>query len=337
MLIHIDNALDPGEKQEAVSKIAVILPSLTRETDIKGWYKQGSIMGIVLTETDGTGAVILLDNIRGELLAQMHIDIVRRIEISLHAFPGEQGTDPTDGPVDMTLYSDLSQKIAARRISLIMKRVIDVFGSLTGIILFSLFFLIVPIWIRITTKGPALFRQKRVGQFGKVFTMLKFRTMKVDCDPQIHKEYIRKLIQEKSCYSGDNGNGANNGNGNGDLKPVYKICDDPRITPIGRYLRKTSLDELPQFLNVLWGEMSLVGPRPPIPYELENYDPWHWRRIFEVKPGITGLWQVKGRSSTNFDEMVRLDLQYSREWSIWLDLKIIFTTPIVLFSGKGGY
>ncbi len=120
-------------------------------------------------------------------------------------------------------------------------------------------------------------------------------------------------------------------------KVVYKITNDPRITPLGRFLRKTSLDELPQFINVLKGEMSLVGPRPPIPYELENYDAWHRHRLLGKKPGITGLWQVKGRSKTTFDSMVRLDLQYIREWSLWLDVKLLLQTPLAVLRGKGAY
>jgi lipopolysaccharide/colanic/teichoic acid biosynthesis glycosyltransferase len=150
--------------------------------------------------------------------------------------------------------------------------------------------------------------------------------MSVNNDPGIHQEYIKNFILEKKSYASGP-----------ETALVYKIKDDPRVTPLGRFLRKTSLDELPQFLNVLKGDMSLVGPRPPIPYELENYDLWHRRRIMEIKPGITGLWQVEGRSSTTFDEMVRLDLKYAKEWSLWLDIKILLKTPWVVFSGKGAY
>ena len=118
---------------------------------------------------------------------------------------------------------------------------------------------------------------------------------------------------------------------------MFKITDDPRVTPVGRFLRRTSLDELPQFLNVLLGEMSLVGPRPPLPYEVEAYDVWHRRRLLEARPGITGLWQVNGRSRTKFDDMVRLDLQYARKQSLWLDLKILLRTPAAVVSGDGAY
>ena len=140
----------------------------------------------------------------------------------------------------------------------------------------------------------------------------------------IHSEYIKKLINDDSAWEGGE-------------KKVYKISDDPRVTRVGRFLRKTSLDELPQFLNVLTGDMSLVGPRPPIPYEIECYELWHWRRIMEAKPGLTGLWQVSGRSSRSYNEMVRLDIRYIERWSFWLDLKIILLTPFAMLSSKDAY
>ena len=131
--------------------------------------------------------------------------------------------------------------------------------------------------------------------------------------------------------------GSHDGKAAGGAKPVYKMTDDPRITRIGRILRRTSLDELPQFINVLGGEMSLVGPRPPLAYEYEEYDFWHRRRVLEIKPGITGLWQVKGRSRVKFDDMVRLDLQYARGWSLWLDIQILAQTPLAVVFGDGAY
>jgi lipopolysaccharide/colanic/teichoic acid biosynthesis glycosyltransferase len=185
-------------------------------------------------------------------------------------------------------------------------------------------FLAIAIAIKLTSKGPVLFKQKRVGQYGVGFTFLKFRSMRFLNDPKIHQEYVKRLIAGKDDCKQADGNGG-----------AYKLQHDPRITPLGRFLRRTSLDELPQFFNVLRGDMSLVGPRPPIPYETEVYDIWHRRRFFEVKPGITGLWQVKGRSKVKFDDMVRLDIQYTREWSLGLDLKILLETPGALFFGKG--
>jgi lipopolysaccharide/colanic/teichoic acid biosynthesis glycosyltransferase len=145
-------------------------------------------------------------------------------------------------------------------------------------------------------------------------------------DAKIHRDYVRELISGNEAHQEQKGHSG-----------VYKLKDDPRVTPVGRFLRKISLDELPQFFNVLKGEMSLVGPRPPIPYEVEAYDIWHRRRFLEVKPGITGLWQVEGRSKVKFDEMVRLDLKYAKTWSPWLDIKILLRTPTAVLRGDGAY
>ena len=209
----------------------------------------------------------------------------------------------------------------------LLKRMIDVFGSVFGLILFSPLMVLIALMIKISSRGPILFKQKRVGYLGKKFIFLKFRTMYVNSDEIVHKEYVKKLIQGKTEE-------INNGT---EDKPLYKLEDDSRITSVGKILRKLSLDELPQFLNVLSGSMSLVGPRPPIQYELEEYKNWHHRRIMEVRPGITGLWQVYGRSRTTFDQMVRLDIQYIRTQSLWLDMKIFLKTPFAMISGKGAY
>jgi lipopolysaccharide/colanic/teichoic acid biosynthesis glycosyltransferase len=152
--------------------------------------------------------------------------------------------------------------------------------------------------------------------------------MYVNNNPDVHKEFVHNLISKKSSLQAGN---------DGAEQKIYKITNDKRVTPLGKILRKTSLDELPQFINVLIGDMSLAGPRPPIPYELEDYDIWHRCRIMEVKPGITGLWQVEGRSSTTFDEMVRLDIKYARTWSLWMDIKILLKTPLAVVAGKGAY
>jgi lipopolysaccharide/colanic/teichoic acid biosynthesis glycosyltransferase len=151
--------------------------------------------------------------------------------------------------------------------------------------------------------------------------------MYVNNAPTIHQEYVRDFIAgSKSAHTNDSS-----------AAPVYKIVSDPRVTPVGRFLRKTSLDELPQFWNVLIGDMSLVGPRPPVPYEYAIYEQWHRRRVLEVRPGITGLWQVNGRSRTTFDQMVRLDLQYATNWTFWLDLKILLKTPVAVITGAGAH
>jgi lipopolysaccharide/colanic/teichoic acid biosynthesis glycosyltransferase len=196
-----------------------------------------------------------------------------------------------------------------------------------ALIILSPIFLAIAIAIKLSSPGPILFRQKRIGQYGVPFTCLKFRSMHAVNDSQIHKEYVKRFIA---------GN-ADAGLSKASNEVVYKLTADPRVTRVGRLLRKTSLDELPQLINVLLGEMSLVGPRPPIPYELEAYDVWHRRRLLEVKPGITGLWQVNGRSRLRFDDMVRLDLKYAQAWSVGLDLKILLQTPRAVFSGDGAH
>ena len=257
------------------------------------------------------------------------LERVNKVEITLYRFPEENDDQGPDNAPDSTLYPDIGKREKSQRRSIIVKRTLDIIGSIGAMILFSPFFLFIPLCIKLTSKGPILFKQERIGQFGKKFTFLKFRSMYINNDSKIHQNYVKKLILEQSSYDAE-------GSSKGKVG-VYKIKDDPRITSVGKFLRKTSLDELPQFYNVLRGEMSLVGPRPPVAYETEIYDIWHRRRIMEVKPGITGLWQTNGRSSTNFDEMVRLDIQYIVRWSLWLDIKILFQTPWVILRGKGAY
>jgi lipopolysaccharide/colanic/teichoic acid biosynthesis glycosyltransferase len=203
------------------------------------------------------------------------------------------------------------------------KRAIDILGSAALLLLLAPVLLITAALVKLKSPGPVFFRQERVGRMMKSFTMLKFRTMHVNADSKIHQEYVSSLIKAKAASHGTSG------------EQVFKLTADPRVTPIGRILRKTSIDELPQLINVLRGEMSLVGPRPPLHYEVEQYQRWHCRRVLEAKPGLTGLWQVAGRSRTTFDEMVRLDLRYARTRSLWTDIKILLATPGAVFAGKG--
>ncbi len=229
------------------------------------------------------------------------------------------------GTLDLSCIFDLEAMGLPENWQLVIKRLIDIAGALFALIIFSPLMLLIAAAIKFTSKGPLLFKQERVGYQGKKFPFLKFRSMYTDCDESFHREYVKKLIQGKH----------NEINMGSDDQPCYKIKNDPRITPLGRLLRKSSMDELPQFFNVLMGHMSLVGPRPPIPYELANYQNWHMKRILDVKPGITGLWQVKGRSLTTFDEMVRMDLHYVKNWDLWLDIKILFSTVKVVLTGRG--
>ena len=200
------------------------------------------------------------------------------------------------------------------------KRALDIAGSLGLLALFSPVMLAIWAVVKRTSPGPVLHQQVRIGRRGEPFTMFKFRTMHVNAGHAVHQDYMAWFITSsgRTPRTGDE---------------VFKLTNDPRITPPGRFLRRTSLDELPQFWNVLRGDMSLVGPRPPLPFEVEQYQPWHRRRVLEAKPGITGTWQVKGRSRTTFDEMVRMDLEYARTHSLWTDIKILAATPRAMFKG----
>ncbi|MBC8018046.1 MAG: sugar transferase, partial [Verrucomicrobia bacterium] len=196
---------------------------------------------------------------------------------------------------------------------LLLKRCLDLAGALVGISITALLFPLIALAIKATSPGPLFFGQVRIGENGRRFTCWKFRSMYLDAEER--KQELMHLNEMAGA--------------------IFKIANDPRITPVGRFLRKTSLDELPQFWNVLLGEMSLVGTRPPTPDEVATYEDWHRRRIC-IKPGITGLWQVSGRSEiTDFDEIVRLDLRYIDRWNLWLDIKILLKTCWVVFARKG--
>jgi len=314
------------EQDAAIRPIAALLTSMTRETDIKGWYSEGRVIGVLFTEISSIDKQEIVKKIKNGLEGSLTPAQMEKITISIYDFPQKGGKDQGDPPADPVFYPEVRKKYGAHTGPFQVKRAVDIAGSIAGLILFSPFFLAIALLVKFTSPGPVLFRQERMGLYGKKFTFLKFRTMQANNDPRVHEEYVKNLIAGT----------VDAGSGDGST-PVFKITNDKRVTPVGRILRKTSLDELPQFINVLLGDMSLVGPRPPIPYEVQNYDIWHRCRVVEVKPGITGLWQVKGRSTTSFDEMVRLDIKYSREWSIWLDLKILALTPWAVFKGKGAY
>ena len=318
-----------GDKQGRILLDMVsALQGATRETDVTGWYATNSIVGIMFTE-------IVLDNnaVLSTILARigtvlgdrLDTDQFSRIKFSFHVFPDDWDSEDLNRPSNPTLYPDLETMQKSNRLSRATKRLVDVLGSLLLLMLLSPVFLVVAAAVKLTSRGPVLFRQKRIGELGTPFTFLKFRSMYTNNDSSEHKEYVRQLIAGQAEKKSAGGTGAG----------VFKLTNDPRITPVGRILRRTSLDELPQLINVLRGEMSLVGPRPPVPYEVEAYATWHRRRLLEAKPGITGLWQVEGRSRVEFDDMVRLDLRYARACSPLLDLKILLQTPKAVMSGDG--
>jgi len=330
VLVDVKRALDDGNKNRILGKIGVALTNSTRETDILGWYLENNLVGIIGTELGEASAKTiherLLEKLRAAFQQTVGKEKSSKISVSFHFFPEEYGKSDSNPAANVALYPDISRKEDSKKLAFGIKRAMDVVGSAAALLCFSPVLAAIAIAVKLSSKGPILFRQERLGQYGQTFTFLKFRSMYTNCDAKIHQEYVNQFISGQVGDTGADGS-----------KAVFKIQQDPRVTPIGRFIRRTSLDELPQFMNVLKGEMSLVGPRPPIAYEFRAYDLWHRRRVLEIKPGITGLWQVEGRSRTRFDDMVRLDLKYARGWSIWLDVKILIQTPSAVFSGDGAH
>lgn len=331
MLLDIRTSNSAPINRNGIDNIVSTLMVTTRETDITGWYQNDLVVGVMFTELiiDEKGSIVstILERVTTVLRSNLSFGQFNQISISFHLYPEDWDHNSSQRPSNPTLYPDLIKRDESRRWFCVMKRVMDIIGSLAALVLLSPIFVAVALAIKLTSEGPILFRQNRIGQHGKPFIFLKFRSMRVNNDPRAHREYVQKLIagtaeKQQSTAKGDG---------------VYKLIRDPRITRVGSLLRKTSLDELPQFLNVLQGTMSLVGPRPPVQYEVEAYDLWHRGRLLEAKPGITGLWQVNGRSRVKFDDMVRLDLKYARTWSPWLDLKILLRTPAAVVLGQGAH
>lgn len=327
MLIEVANQ-DSEKAAPALGTVMSVLLASSRDTDQVGWYRAKKTIGALFTGlVSGDKSAILmtiLSRATKTLREELNFEQFSKIAISLHYYPDDWDENGPGRPSNPALYPDISSQASTRQPLLILKRTIDVLGSLVLLAICLPFFLVIALAIKATSKGPILFRQSRVGHHGKQFVFLKFRSMYVNNDNSVHREFVTKLINKEA----ESGAGQS---------AVYKMIGDKRITPVGKFLRKTSLDELPQFINVLRGEMSLVGPRPPIPYELAQYQTWHRRRLLEVKPGITGLWQVMGRSSVDFDSMVRLDLKYATSWSPLLDLKILLRTPLAVIRGSGAY
>jgi lipopolysaccharide/colanic/teichoic acid biosynthesis glycosyltransferase len=324
VLIHCEALIRKGAEQ-SIGEIGIALAAAVRVTDVTGWHRNRSVIGLVFTSFNGAGRTEVQSAISGKiqriLRECLHASEVSDAEVSYHFYPedGEPGRVGTnDSPISGSdnPASDFSQKSFA-----MAKRTIDIVGSLSALLVLSPAFLVISGLIKLTSAGPVFFRQQRLGRSGVAFTFLKFRSMVVTNDSGIHREYSQNLIRGKVASS----------------TGIYKIQKDPRVTPLGRILRATSLDELPQFINVLAGKMSLVGPRPPIPYEYECYQLWHRRRVFDAKPGITGKWQIHGRSRTTFDDMVRMDIQYIQERSIWGDILILLRTPFAVIGGHGAY
>jgi exopolysaccharide biosynthesis polyprenyl glycosylphosphotransferase len=308
-----------GGGYAVVTDLLDLLNRNKRETDTLGQLGKDRV-GIMLPDTNEDGMEAFTRNVSGAI-AHLPVSMISG------TYPGHlfenllnEGREPTE-----TLAYFLEEHVELSGTTAFAKRVIDVVGALAALVVFSPIMIATAIAVAVTSPGPVIFRQKRLGKGGVPFTFYKFRSMRAGADDRIHREYTASLIEGKL----DNVN-----QGDKD-RPLYKMSADPRITNVGRLIRKTSVDELPQIFNVLKGDMSLVGPRPPLPYEAEKYQSWHLRRVLEIRPGITGLWQVEGRSTTSFDDMVRLDLRYIRECSIWLDLKILLKTVLVVLRRDG--
>jgi lipopolysaccharide/colanic/teichoic acid biosynthesis glycosyltransferase len=308
--------------------VAQALSAVKSEIDILGWFERDSVMGLIVPEVDSAGLPATSERLEGafrmEITSRFEENLAERLSIRLRVYPEAQWLgDEERQPMDPFLYPELQSRHVRTANFQVLKRGMDILTSFLLLIILSPLFLAIAGLVKLSSRGPVLFHQMRIGQMMKPFMFLKFRTMYADCDHAIHQDYVSWFIsssgkaQEKEKHT------------------FFKMTNDSRITPIGHLLRKTSLDELPQLWNVLHGEMSLVGPRPPLGYELKKYKLWHRARVLEAKPGITGLWQVTGRSRTTFDDMVRLDLRYARGQSLWADIKILLATPAAVIKGSG--
>jgi exopolysaccharide biosynthesis polyprenyl glycosylphosphotransferase len=326
ILVNIGSSLPSDKNLAMLANIARALSLSTTDTDVIGWYRSNHVIGVMFTEIapDENKAVLttLLDRVIRTLREQFS-----EIGTSAHLYPDTWEHELDRRPSNPILYPDLAQRVESRRVLLLLKRGMDIFGSLLALVLLAPLFLVIALAIKLTSKGPVFFKQARNGEYGRPFVFIKFRSMYINNDVGVHRQWFHRFVSgQAETYQT---NGKNHG--------IFKMTIDPRVTKVGRILRRTSLDELPQFINVLKGDMSLVGPRPPIPYEVDAYKTWHRSRLLQAKPGITGLWQVNGRSRVTFDEMVRLDLTYARTWSLWLDIKILLQTPGAVFRGDGAY
>ena len=274
----------------------------------------------------GANEVIIADpNVNGDALFDVMIRCGRRRGVEFRIAPSLFNCLPRKTEIDqigvMPMIRLFREPLSSG--SRLLKRTFDILISSLAVTLLFPLWLVIAVLIKLDSKGPIFYTQERVGMDGRLFLVFKFRTMNVGADPETHRQYQRAFIAGRAE--------ANLGDGG---QPTYKLLADPRITRVGKLLRRTSLDEVPQLLNVLMGDMSIVGPRPPIPYEVEAYELWHRKRL-DMKPGLTGLWQVSGRNRLPFEEMVRLDLFYIENWSLLLDLKIILRTGLVMIGGEG--
>ncbi len=312
-------ALEKETDTESINTRAILdgIQTKIRNTDISGFINHKTI-GVLLPDTDENGANKLC-----EKLVNGHPQFsATTSSYPDHIFESLEKIGVIQPDAHPFELKDSMDNVWFK---LFFKRVLDIIGSIIGILILAPVMLVTALVIKVTSPGPVIFSQIRLGKKGIPFKFYKFRSMHVDMDDKIHREYIQNFI-----------NGHLEKINQGDAEePFYKMKADPRITRIGRFIRKTSIDEIPQFFNVLKGDMSLVGPRPPLSYEAEKYQSWHLRRIVDMKPGITGLWQIEGRSKTEWDDAVRLDIRYIQNWSLIMDLKILFKTVYIVLWCRG--
>ncbi len=308
-------AVDSGARGEQVSGLYEGVPIVS---DLAGLPE-------AIRESKANEVIIADSHVDGDALFDVMMRCGRRRGIEFRIAPSLFNCLPSKTEVDqigalpmIRLFREPLSDFARGT-----KRISDIAIAALMLALFSPFWLLIALLIKFDSKGPIFYTQERVGMDGRIFVVYKFRTMGVDADSEIHREYQRKFIAGHAE--------ANVGDA---MEPAYKLRDDPRITRVGRMLRRFSLDEVPQLFNVLRGDMSIVGPRPPIPYEVEAYELRHRKRL-DMKPGLTGLWQVSGRNRLPFEEMVKLDLFYIENWSLLFDLKIILRTVLVMLRGDG--
>jgi lipopolysaccharide/colanic/teichoic acid biosynthesis glycosyltransferase len=354
--------VEGGQAWQAILHSIEQFSRSSRLSDYWGWYDHDRL-GLVLPETMEEGARRVtsrfMDYLRDSRSARFRKSCLREDFLSVLEYPkvlkknvffNLAGNDIHGSPQPETQGSDGRDREAAahfegdaafceqisstggrrgkpfvHRMEKASRRGLDLALIFCGALFVIPIMILVSLLVKFTSRGPVLFRQSRVGQHGVPFNFLKFRTMYHNCDQAVHREYATQFVRNEAEPQKKDGH------------EYYKLLNDKRITPLGAFLRKTALDELPQLINVIRGEMSLVGPRPPIDYEVEKYQTWQLRRVLEVKPGITGLWQVVGRSTTTFNEQVRLDLQYVQRQSVWMNLWLLFKTIKVVLMRKGGF
>lgn len=324
-----------GKDPSDLRRLCHLISSRIRLTDDVGWFSDDHI-GVLLPDTPGTGAWAFVKDLQRSL-DRIGCSVPIRVYSygggpSHRAMAEQKGPAETTSPVPASReagYQEVREPAIAPASGLAVppaedmtelflqplpwwKRLEDIFGSLVALVVFSPLILLIAIGIKLTSPGPVIYKQKRVGRGGKVFTFYKFRTMVVGADQQ------KKDLLPFNEMDG----------------PVFKIRNDPRVTRFGRFLRRSSLDEIPQLWNVLKGDMTLVGPRPPTLDEVPKYDRWHRRRL-EVTGGITGIWQVSGRNEIPFQEWMRMDARYVRKASLWTDMKILVKTVWAVITGRG--